>query len=175
MRLSRPALCLSWAPFHGIVLGAAVTLISQITLLVTFRTRENLCTEYMQFEVADFKISYNAFLGRSALTKFMAIPHYAYLVLKMSGPNRVISIKGDVKRAYDCDQESCETADMLLASVELQDLRKALPESPMDPIMPEAKASKLSIQPEDNLSKTIPLYLDESSQVAHVGNSLDPK
>jgi hypothetical protein len=26
---------------------------------------------------------YNAFLGRPALSKFMAIPHYAYLVLKM--------------------------------------------------------------------------------------------
>jgi hypothetical protein len=37
----------------------------------------------MQFEVADFKMAYNAFLGRSTLTKFMAIPHYAYLVLKM--------------------------------------------------------------------------------------------
>jgi hypothetical protein len=30
----------------------------------------------------------------SALTKFMAITHFAYLILKMSGPNGVISIKG---------------------------------------------------------------------------------
>jgi hypothetical protein len=48
-------------------------------------------------------MAYNAFLERPALIKFMVIPHYAYLVLKMSGPNGVISIKGDVKRAYDCD------------------------------------------------------------------------
>jgi hypothetical protein len=84
----------------------------------------------MQFEVADFKMAYNAFLGRPVLTKFMVIPHYAYVVLKMPGPNGVISIKGDVKRAYDCDRESCEMTDMLLASVELQDLKKALVESP---------------------------------------------
>jgi hypothetical protein len=58
----------------------------------------------MQFEVADFDTAYNAFLGRPTLTKFMAIPHYAYLVLKMHGPHSVISIRGDVKRAYDYDK-----------------------------------------------------------------------
>jgi hypothetical protein len=57
----------------------------------------------MQFEVADFETTYNAFLGRPTLTKFMAIPHYTYLVLKMSDPNGLISIKGDVKHAYDYD------------------------------------------------------------------------
>jgi hypothetical protein len=41
--------------------------------------------------------------------------------------------------------------------------------------MPETKTSKLSIQPEDTLNKTIPLSPNEPSKVAHVGNSLDPK
>jgi hypothetical protein len=86
-------------------------------------------------------MAYNAFLGRPALTKFMAIPHYACLVLKMLGPSSVISIKGDIKQAYDYDRESCETADMLLAFVKLQDLEKALAKSHPDPIMPEAKTS----------------------------------
>jgi hypothetical protein len=62
----------------------------------------------MQFEVTDFETTYNAFLGSSILTNFMAIPHYTYLVLKMLGLNGVISIKGDVKRAYDYNRESCE-------------------------------------------------------------------
>jgi hypothetical protein len=60
----------------------------------------------------------------------MAIPHYAYLVLKMPGPHGVISIRGDIKRAYDCDKESCETASVLTTSTELQELKKALAESP---------------------------------------------
>jgi hypothetical protein len=81
--MSRIALHPSQAPFHEIVPGVAVTPVSQITLPMTFRTRENFHTEYMQFEVADFKMAYNAFLGRPTLTKFMAIPHYAYLVLNM--------------------------------------------------------------------------------------------
>jgi hypothetical protein len=89
---------------------------------------------YMQFEVDDFKTAYNAFLGRPALTKFMAIPHYAYLVLKMPCPNGVVSVKGDVKRVYDFNRESCKMADMLLASTELQELKKALEtgQVPMD-------------------------------------------
>jgi hypothetical protein len=44
-----------------------------------------------------------------------------------------------------------------------------------DLFMPEAKSSKTSIQPEESLSKMIPLSLDEPSMVTHVGNSLDPK
>jgi hypothetical protein len=83
--------------------------------------------------VADFETVYNAFLGRPALTKFMTIPHYAYLLLKMLGFHGVISIKGDVKRAYDCDKESCEMADTLTASAELQELKKALVESTFGP------------------------------------------
>jgi hypothetical protein len=50
-------------------------------------------------------MAYNAFLRRPDLTKFMIVRHYAYLVLKMSGPNGVIAIKGDVKQAYGCDRE----------------------------------------------------------------------
>jgi hypothetical protein len=70
---------------------------------MTVWTREYFCTEYMQFEVADFEMAYNAFLRRLALTKFIMIPYYTYLVLKMPEPNGVIFIKGDVKCAYDCD------------------------------------------------------------------------
>jgi hypothetical protein len=70
-------------------------------------------------EVADFEMVCNAFLEWPALTKFMTIPHYAYLVLKMTSPLGVISISGDIKRAYDCNKESCEVADRLIASIEL--------------------------------------------------------
>jgi hypothetical protein len=65
--------------------------------------------------------------------------------------------------------------DRLTASTELQELKKALIECPPNPVMPEAKTSKTSIQSEDTLSKMIPLSTEEPSKVAHVGNSLDPK
>jgi hypothetical protein len=50
----------------------------------------------------------------------MAIPYYAYVVLKTPGPRGVISIRGDVKWAFDYDWESCETAYRLMTSLELQ-------------------------------------------------------
>jgi hypothetical protein len=71
----------------------------------------------------------------------MAIPHYTYMVLKMPRPHGVISIRGDVKQAFDCDRESCEMADMLIVFAELQYLKQALAESPLNPIMLEAKKS----------------------------------
>jgi hypothetical protein len=126
--------------------------VGQIVLPVTLGTQKNFCMETIQFEVTDFETSYNAFLGWPTLSKFMAIPHYAYLVLKMTGPRGIISIRGDVKRAFGCDRESYETADRLTASTELQELKQALAESSLDLVMSEAKTSKTSIQPEDTLS-----------------------
>jgi hypothetical protein len=110
---------------------------------VTVETRENFCTEYLQFEVANFETAYNAFLGRPTLTKFMAVPHYAYLVLKMPGPNGIITINGDIKHAYDCDRESCETADRIIVSVELQELKKALAESSQTRSCPRSSHPRL--------------------------------
>jgi hypothetical protein len=46
---------------------------------------------------------------------------------------------------------------------------------PPDPVMPEAKTAKTSIQPEDTLSKTILMSTEEPCKVAHVGNNLNPK
>jgi hypothetical protein len=48
----------------------------------------------------------------------MVVPHYAYLVLKLAITNGVVSIKEDVKRAYDYDLEGCEMVDILLEFVE---------------------------------------------------------
>jgi hypothetical protein len=175
MGLPRSLLRPSQAPFHGIVPGTVATLVGQITIPITFGTQENFRTETLQFEVVDFEIAYNTFLGQPTLSMFMAIPHYTYLVLKMPGPRGVFSIRGDVKWAFDCDRESCETAHRLMASPKFQDLKQALAEAPPDPIMPKAKTSKTSIHSEDSLSKTVPLSTEEPSKVAHVGNNLDPK
>ena len=35
----------------------------------------------------------------------MAVPHYAYLMLKMLGPKGVITVKGDFERSDKCDIE----------------------------------------------------------------------
>jgi hypothetical protein len=82
-------------PFFGIMPGKAAYPMGRVSLPVTFGTEENFCMEYLGFEVVDFKSSYHAILGHPMLAKFMAIPHYTYLVLKMSAPNGVLTVYGD--------------------------------------------------------------------------------
>jgi hypothetical protein len=73
----------SKSPFYGIVPGNAAHPLGTVVLPVTFGTRENCRIEFIKFEIANFKSSYHAILGRPALAKFMAVPHYVYLLLKM--------------------------------------------------------------------------------------------
>jgi hypothetical protein len=91
-------------PFYGIVPGNAAIPLGPVVLLFTFgESRDNYRTEYIKFEVVDFETSYHAILGRPAITKFMAVPHYTYLVLKMPSPAGVLSLQGDLKISHDCD------------------------------------------------------------------------
>ncbi|XP_025815481.1 uncharacterized protein LOC112892558 [Panicum hallii] len=100
----------SRALFYGIIPGNAATPLGSVVLPVTFEMKDNYRTEYIKFEVADFDSSYHAILGRPALAKFMAMPHYVYLLLKMLGKIGVLIIHDDLKKSYDCDQEAIEYA-----------------------------------------------------------------
>jgi hypothetical protein len=75
----------SKSPFYGIVPGNAAHPLGTVVLPVTFDMRENYRTEFIKFEVANFESSYHAILGRPALAKFMAVPHYVYLLLMIPG------------------------------------------------------------------------------------------
>jgi hypothetical protein len=69
--------------------------LGSITLPVTFGTEENFRTENVQFDVAEVNLPFNAIIGRPALYRFMAIAHYGYLVLKMSSPAGVLTMRSD--------------------------------------------------------------------------------
>jgi hypothetical protein len=75
----------SKSPFYGVVPGNAAHPLGTVVLPVTCGTRENYRTEFIIFKVANFESSYHTILGRPALAKFMAVPHYVYLLLKMPG------------------------------------------------------------------------------------------
>jgi hypothetical protein len=74
------------SPFYGIVPGHTTVPLRQAVMSVIFGTKENYHTEYLKFKVVDFETSYHAILWQPDLAKFMAIPHYVYLILKMTGP-----------------------------------------------------------------------------------------
>jgi hypothetical protein len=80
-------------PFFGIVPTEGEYPLGHIYLPVTFGTPENYKTEFLRFEVANFDCGYNAIIGRPGLAKFMAIPHYTYMILKMPGPQGIITMR----------------------------------------------------------------------------------
>jgi hypothetical protein len=89
-------------PFFGIVPTEGEYPLGHIYMPVTFGTPENYRTEYLRFEVANFDCGYNAIIGRPGLAKFMAIPHYTYMILKMPGPQGIITVRADFQGAAEC-------------------------------------------------------------------------
>jgi hypothetical protein len=91
--------------FHGIVPGSAIYPLGRIALNVCFGNRQNYRREKLEFEVMDWPSQYHAILGRPAFSRFMALPHYTYLVLKMPVPNGIITVKGSFELSDLCDKE----------------------------------------------------------------------
>jgi hypothetical protein len=91
--------------FHEIVQGSANYPLGRIALNVCFGNRQNYRREKLDFEVMDWLPKYHAILGRPVFLRFMAVPHYMYLVLKMPGPNGIITVKGSFELSDLCDKE----------------------------------------------------------------------
>jgi hypothetical protein len=168
----------SSTPLYGIVPGNAAIPLGSVVLPVTFgESRNKYRTEYIKFKVADFETSYHAILGRPAITKFMAVPHYTYLVLKMPSPAGVLSLQRDLKISHDSDTEAVEIAStnqVPNAMMEVYAASKRLATSELD--IPEKSDKANKPQPaEEVLVKTIDLGTGDSSKTTTIGAGLDPK
>jgi hypothetical protein len=87
-------------PFHDVAPGKRVQPFGQIDLPVWFGTPDNFRKETLTFEVAGFRGAYHAILGRPCYTKFMAVPNYTYLKMKMPGPKGVITAGLSIEHAF---------------------------------------------------------------------------
>jgi hypothetical protein len=168
----------STSPFYGIVPGNAAISLGSMVLPVTFgETRENYHTQYIKFEVADYKTSYHAILGRPAIAKFMAVPQYTYLVLKMPSPAGVLSLQGDLKISFDCNTEAVELAatnQVPNATMEIYAASKKVAPSELD--IPEKLDKASKPQPSEEVQiKAIYLGTGDSSKTTMIGAGLDPK
>ena len=119
MRIPHSELRSAGSPFHGMILGAQAYPLRQVDLLIMFGNRANFCLEVLTFEVVDFPGSFHSILGRPCYAKFMAIPNYTYLKLKMPGLNDVITVGSTFSHAYMCDCKHYELATTVINSVEL--------------------------------------------------------
>jgi hypothetical protein len=109
--------------FHRIVPGAANYPLGKIELDVCFGSGSNYRREKLEFEVMDWPSQYHAILGRPVFAKFMAVPHYANLMLKILGPKGTITVQGSFKVANTCDKEFNRMAQTFGMIVEYERLK----------------------------------------------------
>ncbi|XP_066395887.1 uncharacterized protein [Miscanthus floridulus] len=158
------------APFHGIVPGKQAMPLGQIDLPITFGGPSNYRTKTLTFEVVGFHGTYHAILGRSFYMKFMAIPNYTYLKLKMLGLGGVITIGTSFQHAYECEIDYYDHSAAIIATGELAAIRKEVTEEAPDP-----KKSTGSFEPAEGSKEVL---IDPSSpegKVVHIGTTLSSK
>jgi hypothetical protein len=100
----------------------------------------------------------------------MVVPKYIYLKLKMSGPNRVITVGPTYRHAYECDVECVEYAEPLAESEALiADLESLSKEAP------DVKRHAGNFEPAE-MVKAVPLDpSNDTSKQIRIGSELDPK
>ena len=120
---------------------------------------------------------YHALLGRPALAKFMAVPHYAYLKMKMPSTKGILTIDGDYKKSVACAADSSRLAKSLVIAAEKRLLDRVVALAGKKPEMsPIPKESKVegSFKPAKE-TKKIPLDPEHPERHAVIGTGLDSK
>ena len=170
MGIDRARLLLTGAPFHGIVLGKQAVPLGQINLPITFEDPTNYRMETIIFEVVGFHRTYHAILGHPCNMKFMAVPNYTYLKLKMLGPCGVITIGTSFQRAYKCDVECYDHVAAIVASEELTAIRKEVAEEAPDP-----KRLDRSFEPIEGVKEVLIDPSGSDGKVVRIGTTLFSK
>jgi hypothetical protein len=162
-------------PFYGVVPGKAAYPIGRVCLPVTFGTEENFRTEYLTFEVADFRSSYHAIFRRPMLAKFMAIPHHTYLIMKMPVPNGILSVLGDIMVSYNCESATVELSkDSAIKAATKIMVAQAAKIDQTTLQVPKQRRTSTSLDPSPAVKKVC-LGLPDASKVVVIGADLDPK
>jgi hypothetical protein len=109
-------------------------------------------------------------LGRPCYAKFMVVPNYTYLKLKMSAPNGIITVGSTYRHAYECDMECVEYDEALAKSETLiADLECLSKEAP------NAKRHAGNFEPAEAV-KTVALdHSNDACKQVKIGSELDPK
>ena len=107
--------------FKGVIPGVEACCTGSITLEVIFGSPDNFRSEELIFDIVPFHSGYHALLGQTAFARFNAVPHYAYLKLKMPGPHGVITVNGNTHRSLRMEEHTTALA----AEVQSNLLRQA--------------------------------------------------
>jgi hypothetical protein len=168
MGTSQSQLRPSTAPFHRVVPGTEALPIGQIDLPITFGDMRNFHTETLTFEVVGFLGTYHTILGRPTYAKFMAVPNYTYLKLKIPRPKGIITVGTTYQRAYECEIECCQFAEALIRSERLH----AEPRSEDQDVSESSKQAACSFEPAKDVKDVV---ISDNGRALRIGMVLDPK
>ena len=123
--------------------------------------------------VADFDGTYHAILGRPSLTKFMAVLHYTYLVLKMPTEKGVLTVRGNVYTAYTCEEESFKITEAIDLSIRMAEtIAQATQVPPHQLRLLEQETLRKNSKCKEH--KVVQLVDGSPEKTALIGANLDP-
>ncbi|KAK1665409.1 hypothetical protein QYE76_053568 [Lolium multiflorum] len=146
MNLTKEQLKHSTTEFHGVVPGKKANSLGSIELPVAFGDVNNFHEEMIMFKVVPFKSSYHVIFGRPTYHKFHARACYIYNKLKISGPNGMITISGDYKKARDCEEGEAAFAESVISREEVQGYRAVVDSSEMQTTKKQISEQKTSFK-----------------------------
>jgi hypothetical protein len=111
---------------------------------------------------------YHAILGRPEYTKFMAVPNYTYLELKIPRPNGIITVGPTYQRALKCDAECFPFAEAIIRSERLC----AEPRSKDQYVLESTKRAACSFEPTKDVKDAV---VSNDGRTLRIGMALDPK
>jgi hypothetical protein len=160
-------------PFFGIVSTEGEYPLGHIYMLVTFETPENYRTEFLRFEVANFDCGYNAIIGRPGLVKFTAIPHYTFMILKMPGPQGIITVRADFQGVAECFRVAIQAALTTKPSTTSSARANSMPEE--DLAVPANEAQVVTSMRSTEETKIINLGFTDERKTTIISSSLKDK
>ena len=94
--------------------------------------------------------------------------------MKLPGPNGIITLRGDARRSYSCDQESCTLAENFQAEAERNGIRVAATTLQEEGEIPAKKAAKTRISADQEFKK-IMIDSSDPTKMALIGTGLGDK
>ena len=96
--------------FKGVIPGQEARCTGSLLLEVVFGSPDNFRSERLIFHIAPFRSGYQALLERTAFARFNAIPHYAFLMLKMPSPRGIILVSRNTERFPRTEEDAAALA-----------------------------------------------------------------
>jgi hypothetical protein len=123
--------------------------------------------------VANFDCGYIAIIDRPGLANFMAIPHYTYMILKMPGPQGILTVRADFQGTAKCFRVAIQAALTTKPSATSSAQANSKPKEDLAVPANEAQAVT-SMRPTEE-TKRINLGFADERKTNIISSSLDDK